>query len=93
MVLDQILDESATSRGLELLMDEGRGRAHVKTPLEGPRLMGRAIGNSASWRQVLKAARGVASTKTTVCLNGESRTGKQVVARLYVRVRKYGLAV
>jgi transcriptional regulator with PAS, ATPase and Fis domain len=80
-VLDQVLHESATSRGPELLMDEGRGRAHVKTPLEGPRLMCRAIGNSFGWRHVLKAARRVASTKTTVCLNGESRTGKEVVIR------------
>ena len=80
-VLDEILDESATSRRPELLKDEGRGRAHVNPPLEDPRLMGRAIGNSSGWRQVLKAARRVASTETTVCLNGESRTGKQVVAR------------
>ena len=38
----------------------GRGRAHVNTPLEDPRLMGRAIGNSSGWREVLKAARRVA---------------------------------
>src|SRR5262245_32862895 len=80
-VLDEAFDESATSRRPELLMDEGRGRAHVNAPLEDPRLMGRAIGNSSGWRQVLKAARRVASTETTVCLNGESGTGKEVVAR------------
>ena len=80
-VLNEFLDESATSRRPELLVDEGHGRAHVNTPLEDPRLMVRAIGNSSGWRQVLKAARRVASTETTVCLNGESGTGKEVVAR------------
>ena len=80
-VLNEFFDESATSRRPELLVDEGHGRAHVNTPLEDPRLMGRAIGNSSGWRQVLKAARRVASTETTVCLNGESGTGKEVVAR------------
>ena len=80
-VLNEFFDESATSRRPELLVDEGHGRAHVNTPLEDPRLMGRAIGNSSGWRQVLKAAQRVASTETTVCLNGESGTGKEVVAR------------
>ena len=80
-VLNEVFDESVTSRRPERPMDEGRGRAHVNTPLEDPRLMGSAIGNSSGWGQVLKAARRVASTETTVCLNGESGTGKEIVAR------------
>jgi transcriptional regulator with GAF, ATPase, and Fis domain len=41
----------------------------------------RVIGDSPSWKAVLKQATQVASTETTVLLLGESGTGKEVVAR------------
>ena len=81
-VLNALFDGAATSRQPELLIDERSGRAHVNTPFEDPRLMGRAIGNSCRWREVLKTARRVAPTETTVCLYGESGTGKEVIARV-----------
>jgi transcriptional regulator with GAF, ATPase, and Fis domain len=45
----------------------------------------RVVGDSASWRQVLKQATQVAATETTVLLLGESGTGKEVVARFVHR--------
>jgi hypothetical protein len=56
--LNDVFDRVALSRQTELLMDEGRGHAQVNTPIEDPRLTGRAIGISLGWREVLKAARG-----------------------------------
>ncbi|HEV3214819.1 MAG TPA: sigma 54-interacting transcriptional regulator [Vicinamibacterales bacterium] len=47
--------------------------------------VGRAIGDSAEWKAVLKHAMQVADTDTTVLLQGESGTGKEVVARLIHR--------
>jgi transcriptional regulator with GAF, ATPase, and Fis domain len=41
----------------------------------------RLIGDSTSWKAVLRQATQVASTETTVLLLGESGTGKEVVAR------------
>src|SRR6185295_5178167 len=41
----------------------------------------RIVGTSASWRAVLERARQVAATETTVCIHGDSGTGKEVVAR------------
>jgi len=43
------------------------------------------IGTSAAWRAVLKRAAQVARTDTTVCLQGESGAGKEVVARFIHR--------
>jgi transcriptional regulator with GAF, ATPase, and Fis domain len=48
----------------------------------------RVVGESASWRQVLKQATQVASTEATVLLLGESGTGKEVVARFVHRASK-----
>jgi transcriptional regulator with PAS, ATPase and Fis domain len=48
-------------------------------------LTGRAVGQSAAWRDVLKKAIQVAATDTTTCLRGESGTGKEVVARFIHR--------
>jgi transcriptional regulator with PAS, ATPase and Fis domain len=80
-LLSDVFDGFATSRPAERLSDERRARAHANAPLEDPRLDRRAIGNSSGWRAVLEAARRVASTETTVCLSGDSGTGKEVVAR------------
>jgi transcriptional regulator with GAF, ATPase, and Fis domain len=41
----------------------------------------KAVGQSASWREVMTNAARVAATETTVLLEGESGTGKEVVAR------------
>ena len=43
--------------------------------------LGRVIGQSARWKDVLKRATQVAATEATVLLQGESGTGKEVVAR------------
>jgi len=48
-------------------------------------LTGRAVGQSAAWRTVLKRAIQVAATDTTTCLQGESGVGKEVVARVIHR--------
>jgi transcriptional regulator with GAF, ATPase, and Fis domain len=45
----------------------------------------RVIGESESWRKILKQATQVAATETTVLLLGESGTGKEVVARFLHR--------
>ena len=42
---------------------------------------GRVVGESPSWRQVVKMATQVAPTDSTVLLLGESGTGKEVIAR------------
>jgi len=51
-----------------------------------------AIGSSLAWRAVLDAVTRVAPAETTVFLQGESGTGKDVVARLIHRIspRKFG---
>jgi transcriptional regulator with GAF, ATPase, and Fis domain len=45
----------------------------------------RVVGQSESWKKVLKQATQVAATETTVLLLGESGTGKEVVARFIHR--------
>jgi two-component system NtrC family response regulator len=47
--------------------------------------LGRAIGHSPEWRNVLKNATQVAATETTAMVQGESGTGKEVVARFIHR--------
>jgi Nif-specific regulatory protein len=47
--------------------------------------LGRAIGHSPEWTNVLKKATQVAVTDTTVLVQGESGTGKEVVARFIHR--------
>jgi hypothetical protein len=47
--------------------------------------LGRAIGHSPEWTNVLKKATQVAVTETTVSVQGESGTGKEVVARFIHR--------
>jgi transcriptional regulator with GAF, ATPase, and Fis domain len=79
---------------------EARARAErlegrVKTLAEELELksgLGRAIGHSPEWKDVLKKATQVASTDTTALLQGESGTGKEVVARFIHRAspRKNG---
>ena len=46
---------------------------------------GNLIGASPQWRTVLKRAGQVAATETTTCLQGESGSGKEVVARFIHR--------
>src|SRR5258708_37927841 len=52
----------------------------------------RVIGESAPWQAVLKKATQVAATETTVLLQGDSGTGKEVLARFIHRTspRKNG---
>jgi len=72
---------------------EARARAErlevrVKTladELELKSGLGRAIGHSLEWKDVLKKATQVAATDTTALLQGESGTGKEVVARFIHR--------
>jgi transcriptional regulator with GAF, ATPase, and Fis domain len=47
--------------------------------------LGRAIGHSPEWTNVLKQATQVAATDTTALVQGESGTGKEVVARFIHR--------
>jgi len=47
---------------------------------------GAEIGRSPCWRNVVKRAQLVAMTSTTICLHGESGSGKEVVARLIHRM-------
>ena len=47
--------------------------------------LGRAIGHSPEWTNILKQATQVAATETTVLVQGESGTGKEVVARFIHR--------
>jgi transcriptional regulator with PAS, ATPase and Fis domain len=47
--------------------------------------LGRAIGRSSAWTNVLKQATQVAATDTTALVQGESGTGKEVVARFIHR--------
>jgi transcriptional regulator with GAF, ATPase, and Fis domain len=47
--------------------------------------LGRAIGHSPEWTNILKKATQVAATETTALLQGESGTGKEVVARFIHR--------
>jgi two-component system response regulator FlrC len=49
---------------------------------------GRVIGESPSWKQVVKLATQVAPTDSTVLLLGESGTGKEVIARCIHRASK-----
>jgi len=65
-------DGHAREWGLEKLLDDVR-------------LIGRPVGHSQAWRDVLKRAIQVAATDTTTCLQGESGVGKEVVARLIHR--------
>ena len=48
-------------------------------------LIGRPVGQSPAWCEVLRKAIQVAATDTTTCLQGESGVGKEVVARFIHR--------
>ena len=49
--------------------------------------LGRAIGHSPEWTNVLKKATQVAATETTALVQGESGTGKEVVRVLFIARR------
>ena len=51
---------------------------------------GRVVGESPSWRRVVKMAAQVAPTDSTVLLLGESGTGKEVIARTIHRASRRG---
>jgi transcriptional regulator with PAS, ATPase and Fis domain len=59
---------------------------------EGPSSLLRVVGQSPSWRQVLRKATQVSRTDTTVFLQGESGTGKEVLARFihHASPRRHG---
>jgi transcriptional regulator with GAF, ATPase, and Fis domain len=57
----------------------------LATELELRSGLGRAIGHSPEWANVLKKATQVAATETTALVQGESGTGKEVVARFIHR--------
>jgi len=85
----------AERRMAEARAREERLEARVKSlaaELDLKSGLGRAIGVSAEWKEVLKKATQVAETDTTVLLQGESGTGKEVVARFIHRAspRKEG---
>jgi transcriptional regulator with PAS, ATPase and Fis domain len=67
-----LADRHARDRRLDSLPDDVR-------------LIGRPVGHSAAWRDVLRRAIQVAATETTTCLQGESGVGKEVVARVIHR--------
>jgi transcriptional regulator with GAF, ATPase, and Fis domain len=83
---EQLAD--AERRVAEARVREERLEARVQSladELDVKSGVGRAIGDSARWKDVLKKATQVADTDTTVLLQGESGTGKEVVARLIHR--------
>jgi transcriptional regulator with GAF, ATPase, and Fis domain len=63
----------------------GDGVASLADQLDAIGGRGRLIGQSAEWQGVLKKATQVAATETTVLLQGDSGTGKEVVARFIHR--------
>jgi transcriptional regulator with PAS, ATPase and Fis domain len=56
------------------------GRGSAAAPVAAP-----VIGESAAWRDALRRAAQVASTEATVLLQGDSGTGKEVLARVIHR--------
>jgi transcriptional regulator with GAF, ATPase, and Fis domain len=70
----------------------GDGVRSLAEQLDSRAARGRVIGESAPWQGVLKKATQVAATETTVLLQGDSGTGKEVVARFIHRTspRKNG---
>src|SRR5262245_26473633 len=81
-----IADRGGWTDDLHLRLSEGDGRPGAvrsfAEQLDSKAGRGRVIGQSESWRGVLKKATQVAATETTVLLQGDSGTGKEVVARL-----------
>jgi transcriptional regulator with PAS, ATPase and Fis domain len=85
----------ADDLGLAPLRQVERGSDAVRSlaeQLEARAGRSRVIGESAPWQGVLKKATQVAATETTVLLQGDSGTGKEVVARFIHRTspRKNG---
>src|SRR3989442_6157352 len=70
----------------------GEGVRSLAEQLDSLAGRSRVIGESAPWQGVLKKATQVAATETTVLLQGDSGTGKEVVARFIHRMspRKNG---
>jgi two-component system NtrC family response regulator len=72
-----IAEERARAERLEKRVD---AMSHELTSRRG-----RILGDSPEWQRVLRHATQVAATDTTVLLNGDSGTGKEVIARFIHR--------
>ena len=72
----KVAPEINDERAHRLYASAPRGVDRLKT-VTSPQV----VGESAEWRDVLRKARQVAPTETTVLITGESGTGKEVVAR------------
>jgi transcriptional regulator with PAS, ATPase and Fis domain len=83
MSLTSVLPTTERICGQGAALLDGHIRIVTETGLRGDGL--RVIGQSLEWRQVLKKAAQVAVTDTTVFLQGETGTGKEVIARLIHR--------
>jgi transcriptional regulator with GAF, ATPase, and Fis domain len=75
----QVADAHARAERLEVRAKSLAAELDVRSGL------GRAIGHSPEWTNVLKKATQVAATETTALVQGESGTGKEVVARFIHR--------
>jgi transcriptional regulator with GAF, ATPase, and Fis domain len=78
----------AAARAAEAKERAARLEARVRSLSDELAALGglhRVVGDSASWKTVLRQATQVAGTETTVLLQGESGTGKEVVARIIHR--------
>jgi transcriptional regulator with PAS, ATPase and Fis domain len=72
-------EESARAERLEVRVKSLAAELDLRSGL------GRAIGHSPEWINILKRATQVAATETTALVQGESGTGKEVVARFIHR--------
>jgi transcriptional regulator with PAS, ATPase and Fis domain len=78
-------DHAATASGQ---VERPASEPHLDALIDDVSLTGRAVGQSPTWRAVLKKAIQVAATDTTTCLQGESGVGKEVVARVIHRASR-----
>jgi DNA-binding NtrC family response regulator len=83
------VDPEALEASLERALQSGALRREVAYLRgAGGAETGRAVGRSAPWLDVMRTARAVAATDSTVLLVGESGTGKELVARQIHRLSR-----